>query len=1049
MEERGEPVVAGPAECDDRCDDLDFTAFDPFATVLEVEYGEVNLRRSVANGVAEPEGRPANLTGISLSGGGIRSATFNLGLLQALNASGLLEKFDYLSTVSGGGYCGGWWSAWLARKERAPGKDLFPPPERLEPDRHDERSGLAVAAESAQREYEDKSESAMSAARDPIHHLRLFSNFLTPRKGLLSSDTWRAVTSIGRNLVLTWLILLPLFLAAIMFGQAYFALTTGSDFEHRVMIGEEVDTEASSAPDEEEAALKQEANEGAEEEAATEAAEAEEDGPRLLGRLFRALLPSLFLFIGVTLCTILWMVFTRKCWKARDIIIVTLTMVAFIALTLIALVATQVLPTKPVVWQFLGLSTTIFIVVLIVTGIRNAKSTGARWEDVEFWRNRIANVQTRLLQWCVIIAVVLLFAGFGHEVIDFLLYDTRFRDLIAAKVAKAGGWFAVFLSILGALYTAIKSSPTGGEDQKSAKSSKIDSIIFSIVPPLVLFVLALFLSWIGHRWFSAVYEDANGEIWWITFATLISAFLVLGMALYEFRPRKPKHVLVLVVLWLAAAAGMWLFTYEENVDQNLFAICIGSVVFIAGEMAVRNSPKKWLRIVVAVLALAIGIGIDIADKGETLTALPISNVPDVVLIGIIFCITLMIFELWLADGSNTRSFVLLAIGFTMLALVGIAAFTPEALAWRLLAMFGCISTVMGWVLSVGWLLDPNMLTVHAFYKARLVRAYMGASNDARAKATHAEITEAVPGDDVPLRYLKNTSHGAPYHLVNTTLNLVGARDLATVQRFSDYFVMSKLYCGSLRTGYRPTNEYACGTMSLGTAVAVSGAAASPNMGAQTPSSALVVLLTLFNVRLGYWAPTPNRTYWRAGAARLWPFYTIQELLSQTTDLLPFCYLTDGGHFDNTGVYSLIQRGCRLIVMGDCGADPNATFADVGDLVRKARIDFGAEIELDINALRPETTSHFAVGTIRYSAAHARSIGLPDNERNGVIIVVKPNLTLPLSVDVRQYGFDNGDFPQQSTADQWYDEKQFESYRQLGVLSGTAVGEKLREALDFT
>jgi hypothetical protein len=296
----------------------------------------------------------------------------------------------------------------------------------------------------------------------------------------------------------------------------------------------------------------------------------------------------------------------------------------------------------------------------------------------------------------------------------------------------------------------------------------------------------------------------------------------------------------------------------------------------------------------------------------------------------------------------------------------------------------------------------------------------------------------VPGDDVALVNLKNTSHGAPYHLINTTLNLVGARDLATVQRFSDYFVMAKRYCGSLRTGYRPTDEYACGTMSLGTAVSVSGAAASPNMGAQTPSAALAMLLTLFNVRLGFWAPTPNRTYWRAGSARLWPFYTIQELLSQTTDLLPFCYLTDGGHFDNTGVYSLIQRGCRYILMADCGADPDPSFADLGDLVRKVRIDFGTEIEIDVSDFLKPAKKHYAVGTIRYSDVHADMLGLTKEERSGVLIVVKPNRTPGASVDVLQYGFANDDFPQQTTADQWYDEQQFESYRRLGVISGESL-----------
>jgi hypothetical protein len=1037
----GEPVLAGPVECDDHCDDLDFSAFEPFQNVLTEEYREIHHRRQVAARTPRGTGRPANLIGLALSGGGIRSATFNLGLLQALQKSKLLERFDYLSTVSGGGYCGGWWSAWLSRTSRKPGKeDFFPDDERIEPERHEERHAGAVACAAVSEEYHEKSDSSMNAGVDPIHHLRLFSNFLTPRVGLLSSDTWRAVTTIGRNLVLTWLILLPLFLAAIMCGQAYFALLTGSDFEHRLVLNKDIDTKAESAEDDAEAVYARTAN--IEPQAKPEA--------RLQKRLLVALLPSLFLFVGVTLFVVLWMVFTRKCWKLRDIIIVTLTGVAWVGLTLIALVVTQVLPATPLVWQFLGAATVLFLLMLVVGGRRPMAESEATWADSEFWRSRIARVQTRLLQMSVVLAVVLLFAGFGHEVIDFLLYEHRFQTWLSAKIAKAGGWLAVVLSVLGAAYTAIKGSPTGGEDQKFKKPSLVDRIIFTIVPPLLLLVLALFLSWGGHRWYSAVYEDAHDEIWWITFATLISAFLFLSMALYEFRPRSPRRAVVLVVLWALAVAGVMLFVDSDRLEKNIFAICIGSVIFVFGAIFARGSGAKrnWRGIAVAaVLGLGVGITIDILDHGEQLDALAISQLPHVVLIGVFFAVSLLIFELLFAEGSNQRSLALLCIGFAMLVLLGIASCLPAAFAWRLLAMFGCISAVMGWVLSLGWLLDPNVLTVHAFYKARLVRAYLGASNEARGRATDTDITEAVPGDDVALVNLANTSHGAPYHLINTTLNLVGARDLATVQRFSDAFMLSKLYCGSQRTGYRPTDKYACGTMSLGTAVSVSGAAASANMGARTPSSALVMLLTLFNVRLGYWAPTPNRTWWRAGSARLWPYYTIQELLSQTTDLLPFCYLTDGGHFENTGAYALIQRGCRTIVISDCGADPKPPrFTDLGELVRKVRIDFGTKIDLDLNKLRDDDPqSHFLVGTIQYSEAHANKIGLPKEERDGVIIVIKPNLTSPLPADVRQYGFENGEFPQQSTADQWYDEQQFESYRQLGVVSGEAVANEVMRA----
>lgn len=1045
----GEDIVAGVQECDDLCDELDFSVAEHFHHVVAAEYPDIHERRLVAHDVPRGDGRPRNLAGIALSGGGIRSATFNLGMLQALQKRGLLQQFDYLSTVSGGGYCGGWWSAWLSRKSRAP-KDFFPPDERIEPQRHEERHDDAMTAkhEKADRDQKEKSDSAMNAGVDPIHHLRLFSNFLTPRKGLLSSDTWRAIATISRNLVLTWLVLLPLMLAAIMFGQAYFALVTENEFEYRVdatgtgemnvqTSGMSADAPDPVAEQTQESAIRGEANQ-------FETGERESRSSRLLRRLGVAMIPSAFLLIGVVVCVIAWMLATKKCWKLRDVIVYVLTAIAFTWLTVIALKATQTWPPPIVRWALIAIAL-FFVLVLAVVGMRRRRTFGARITDLDFWRNHITGTQTHLLQWSVVLAAVLLFAGFGHEVIDFLLYDAGLHNWAGAKVAKAGGWGAVVLAALGSVYTALKASPSGGDEAKKSKPSAVDQIIFAIVPPLMLLVLGLWLAWIGHRWYTAVYEDAHGEIRLITIATVVSAFLFLSLALYEFRPRSPRRVLLLVVTWLVLALSVYLVP-RTKLETNVFAIAIGTTVFVLLALSLRGpvGNRNWKAIAVAAAAgIATWFFIDWRDYAEDFNAAPISLLPYLILIGILLSVSLLLYELVWGEGSNTRSFALMTIGFLMFVLLAISAFSPIEYAWRSLAIFGCIFTIMGWVLALGWLADPNTLTVHAFYKARLVRAYMGASNDARRAARQAEISEAVPGDDVPLVRLKNTSQGAPYHLINTTLNLVGARDLATVQRVSDYFVMSKRYCGSLRTGYRPTDGYSCGTVSLGTAVAVSGAAASPNMGAQTPSAALAMLLTLFNVRLGFWAPTPNRGYWRAGSPRLWPVYTIQELLSQTTDLQPFSYLTDGGHFENTGAYSLIQRGCRFILIGDCGADPQPSFADLGELVRKVRIDFQTEIDIDLSALlakKPER--HFAVGTIRYSDAHIRSLGLdPDQspeERNGILIVVKPNRTKGASVDVLQYGFDNDAFPQQSTADQWFDEAQFESYRRLGCISADSL-----------
>jgi hypothetical protein len=258
-----------------------------------------------------------------------------------------------------------------------------------------------------------------------------------------------------------------------------------------------------------------------------------------------------------------------------------------------------------------------------------------------------------------------------------------------------------------------------------------------------------------------------------------------------------------------------------------------------------------------------------------------------------------------------------------------------------------------------------------------------------------------------------------------------------MQRRAAPFIFSPKFCGGAKCGFRATNKYMGGHMTLGTAVAVSGAAASPNMGSQTPGAPLAMLMTFFNVRLGFWAPTPRHKAWRSRQARFWSFYTLTEFLSRTTDRASYCFLSDGGHFDNTGVYALVERGCRVIVLVDCGADASRTFTDLGNLARRVRIDFGAEIDIDLADLGPtdpkSCRNPFVVGTILYSSAYLREIGDPTpDDPSAYLVVIKPSVIGYEPADVRQYGFQHQPFPQQSTVDQFFDEAQFESYRRLGV-----------------
>ncbi|HXI41497.1 MAG TPA: patatin-like phospholipase family protein, partial [Bryobacteraceae bacterium] len=138
----------------------------------------------------------AQLFGVAFSGGGIRSATFNLGILQALSELGVLRWVDYLSTVSGGGYIGSWLAAWIRRQnpETAP-----------------------IAVDAVQERLAPNQRARFESEKlNPIHFLRRYSNYLTPRTGFFGADTWTMISIYLRNVILNQAILLSTLAAALI-----------------------------------------------------------------------------------------------------------------------------------------------------------------------------------------------------------------------------------------------------------------------------------------------------------------------------------------------------------------------------------------------------------------------------------------------------------------------------------------------------------------------------------------------------------------------------------------------------------------------------------------------------------------------------------------------------------------------------------------------------------------------------------------------------------------------------------------------------------------
>jgi hypothetical protein len=343
---------------------------------------------------------------------------------------------------------------------------------------------------------------------------------------------------------------------------------------------------------------------------------------------------------------------------------------------------------------------------------------------------------------------------------------------------------------------------------------------------------------------------------------------------------------------------------------------------------------------------------------------------------------------------------------------------------------------------IGVFSNPNLLSFHRFYRDSLAAAYLKL---AKGCDSHYKLSGLNPGA-TPADW-----GCAPYPLVNTCLNLLGRKDEKFAGTSScEHFILSPLYCGSRVTGYAPSSGDAFEGMTLATAMAVAGAAVNPNMGYNS-NRILAFLMTILNMRLGYWAPNPAAR--RLPRLTWWPWYQVMELLALTDSRKRRVSLSDGGHIENLGVFELLRRRCRLIIAIDSSADPEYGFSDLKELVIQARNILGVTIDFRV---RPEELIH-PDPSVGYSREHFAIAdigvlpGAPDHLKDyrGLLVYIKSSMKAPgqrknLSDVGYVYKTYHPAFPHESTSDQFFDEPQWESYRELGM---QMVEDMLRTVLE--
>jgi Patatin-like phospholipase len=860
--------------------------------VLEEEFSKLHKAASPTPAAATEAHRLAAIydqihaldpkrSALCISGGGIRSATFALGIIQGLARCGLLDKFDYLSTVSGGGYIGSWLTAWT------------------------HRHGMAQVI----KELTAEPQSPVAPEPAPVTRLRDYSNYLNPKLGLLSADTWTLLATVVRNLVLNWFVLIPLLAAALMIPRVGIPVL-------QMSVSEPVSTACLVAGS--------------------------------------VLLIWAIGYIGIHRPSV-------KRFRSNQ--------GRFLRLCLIPLLLASIFLIT--YWAWAGHK--------------------RQWDTsfvLNFTSKQIA-IREDLFGFIglgILITLVSFLSG-----LVFKLKQIRLRTLLEAFIAVVTGAIGGCLVWCAAIQLFPKPLESG--------TTLLLYVCFS--SPLIL--IALMTAETLFVGLSSYFTDDHDREWWA---------------------RAGAWVLIYCVIWSAASAllifgPIGILKLEAELQASIASVggLSGLITIILGRSP--KTPSKQLdekeqkpsfmallsKYVLGMAAplFAIFLTLLIALGAEILFH---RSVPE----------TAEAYKNQLLD-TTLRNFLIFVIG---MALVGV---------------------VMGIFINI------NKFSLHAMYRNRLIRAYLGASREDRVPDLFTGFDD---NDNIQMHKLwpnqqplHDGSPKQPFHVINMALNLVAGEKLAWQQRKAESFTVSPLHAGSYykNVGYRKTEDqaedgkkiYYGGSegISLGTAVAISGAAASPNMGYHS-SSVVTFLMTLFNARLGWWLGNPGapgrRTFFRPGPLMA-PKPMIDEALGLTDDKNRYVYLSDGGHFENLALYEMVLRRCGLIVLSDAGQDGRFKFGDLGSAVRKIRIDFGIPITFEngiqIYSREQNKKGYYcAIGTIGYSCVDGPGT-------DGVLVYIKPTFYGTEPADVYQHAQTNKAFPHDSTADQWFDEAQFESYRMLG------------------
>jgi len=1033
-------------------------------------------------------------TAVCISGGGIRSATFALGVLQGLAGAGILEKFHYLSTVSGGGYIGSWLSSWSRRHPKGISgvqDDLV-------------RADTAVAgtkgADGKKKRRGEVPYSKIDPEAAPVRHLRQYSNYLSPKLGITSGDTWTLVALYLRNLLLNLLVLLPI-LALLLAIPRFFSLLLRESaaerwqpaylldwmliflamafgyigFTRPVSQGRGAEKVARFSPNAKFMLGCVLMLTGASTSLALFWAAVAQKMPEVTFRTTLEVLGRYGNRLGAAAGLITLLPFLiyyyryvnasaaeRRAGLTRQggkhllqkawIEFVAVSVGVLTAAALFLLVAVKLFPqpmrpvpdltmtppflrplleSSPMGQIYVALAVPVGMAIFFVQASIFVGLSGRQNEDDdrEWW----GRAGAWLLFAAVVVAALGAIAIFG----PVLLYRA---PVILGSIGGLSGIAAALVGFSG--------KTPANEKQKgdSAKGSAVSSMASAIAVPLFV-VVALAAISLGTTWLLQRFDapSANEKLVGVLSTFTSEATHTMKDDRVELKLATDKlaitslpvarsiahlktidmttgaHALAILAAGLAAfglsfCIGVNKFSMHALYRNRLIRAYLGASRYtrdpdrFTGFDENDNLQMHELRREL-VWTNTFGDGLAFVNKlldslGDSVTSR------------------------W--PSFRTTREEMLVVGQQTTAEARIAGEI-----WRRLGRT-IRPTLKKDQAPVGTTRDQLILCINdVLLKLDLKAVADGKPQTARPNLrANRQLLAEYDFDIGPPQ-----SRG-PIHVINTALNLVSGKKLAWQERKAESFTVTPLHSGSPYVGYRDTHRYGGAEgISIGTAVTISGAAASPNMGYNS-SIPMAFLLTLFNVRLGWWLGNPgpagrrtfNQAHPRSNVTLL-----ANEMIGETSDQYEYVYLSDGGHFENLGIYEMVLRRCRYIVVSDGGCDPKCSFDDLGNAIRKIRTDLGVPVDIVDMFMYPRTDdgalregSYVAKAKIRYSAIDGLlKDGTP--AKDGTLIYIKPGLYTGdyFPRDVYNYAHTSPTFPHEPTSDQFFSESQFESYRALG------------------